>query len=34
MALALSPGQGLAGGVFRLFRDRLREEWFVEGELD
>ena len=34
VALALSPGQGLAGGVFRLFRDRLREEWFVEGELD
>jgi protein ImuB len=25
----------LAGiGVFRLFLDRLREEWFVEGELD
>lgn len=22
------------GGVYRLFRDRLREAWFVEGELD
>ena len=22
------------GGVYRIFRDRLREEWFVEGELD
>ena len=33
VALAHS-GRGLAGGVFRLFRDRLREEWFVEGELD
>jgi len=22
------------GGAFRLFRDRLRGEWFVEGELD
>jgi protein ImuB len=22
------------GGVFRLFLDRLREEWFVGGELD
>jgi protein ImuB len=32
--VALAPGPGLAGGVFRLFRDRLREEWFVEGELD
>src|SRR5262249_20148103 len=21
-------------GVFRIFRDRLREAWFVEGELD
>ena len=24
----------LATGVYRIFRDRLREEWFVEGELD
>ena len=24
----------LAGGVYRIFRDRLREAWFVEGELD
>ena len=23
-----------SGGVYRLFRDRLREAWFVEGELD
>jgi hypothetical protein len=22
------------GGVYRIFRDRLREDWFVEGELD
>jgi protein ImuB len=22
------------GGLFRIFRDRLRGEWFVEGELD
>ena len=22
------------GGVYRIFRDRLREAWFVEGELD
>jgi protein ImuB len=22
------------GGVYRIYRDRLREEWFVEGELD
>jgi protein ImuB len=21
-------------GVYRIFRDRLRSEWFVEGELD
>jgi protein ImuB len=31
VALALQPGQALG---YRLFRDRLREEWFVEGELD
>lgn len=24
----------LAAGVYRIFRDRLREAWFVEGELD
>jgi protein ImuB len=23
-----------SGGVFRIFRDRLREAWYVEGELD
>jgi len=23
-----------SGGVYRIFRDRLREAWFVEGELD
>ncbi len=23
-----------AGGVYRLFLDRLRESWYVEGELD
>src|SRR6185369_14188995 len=23
-----------AGGLYRIFRDRLRDEWFVEGELD
>ena len=23
-----------SGGVFRIFRDRLREAWFVEGEMD
>jgi protein ImuB len=23
-----------AAGLFRIFRDRLRDEWFVEGELD
>lgn len=23
-----------AGGVYRLFYDRLRESWFVEGQLD
>jgi protein ImuB len=35
VVLALQPGQALAGGgVFRLFLDRLREEWFVGGELD
>jgi protein ImuB len=27
--VALSPG-----GLYRIFRDRLREEWFVDGELD
>jgi protein ImuB len=24
----------LGTGVYRIFRDRLREAWFVEGELD
>ena len=24
----------LVQGVYRIFRDRLREAWFVEGELD
>jgi protein ImuB len=24
----------LATGVYRIFRDRLRESWYVEGELD
>jgi protein ImuB len=24
----------LAGGFYRIFRDRLRDEWFIEGELD
>ena len=24
----------LGSGVYRIFRDRLREAWFVEGELD
>jgi protein ImuB len=33
VALAAPPGQA-EGGVFRLFRDLLRGEWFVEGELD
>jgi protein ImuB len=23
-----------AAGIYRIFRDRLREAWFVEGELD
>ena len=33
--LALPPGPALAGGgLYRIFLDRLREEWFVEGELD
>jgi len=27
------PGRASAG-VFRIFLDRLRGEWFVEGELD
>jgi protein ImuB len=33
VALAPPPGQA-TGGLFRLFLDRLRGEWFVEGELD
>jgi protein ImuB len=33
VALALRPGQA-SGGLYRIFLDRLREEWFVEGELD
>jgi hypothetical protein len=24
----------VAAGLYRVFRDRLRDEWFVEGELD
>jgi protein ImuB len=24
----------LEGGLYRIFRDRIRDEWFVEGELD
>jgi protein ImuB len=32
VALAAS-GPGV-GGIYRIFRDRLREAWFVEGELD
>jgi protein ImuB len=24
----------IGGGVYRIFYDRLRESWFVEGELD
>jgi protein ImuB len=33
--LALPSGQAPAGGgLYRIFLDRLREEWFVEGELD
>jgi len=24
----------LAAGVYRIFMDRLREAWFLEGELD
>jgi len=31
IALATPTG---AAAAFRLFRDRLRGEWFVEGELD
>jgi protein ImuB len=33
--IALAPPVGQStGGLFRLFLDRLRGEWFVEGELD
>ena len=32
--VALAPSGHASGGVFRLFLDRLREAWFVEGELD
>jgi protein ImuB len=31
---ALQPGQPFRGALYRIFLDRLREEWFVEGELD
>ena len=31
--VALRP-DGQSEGVFRIFLDRLREEWFVEGEID
>lgn len=27
-------GRTSRGGIYRIFRDRLREAWFVEGELD
>jgi protein ImuB len=32
----LTPPRGPApgSGLYRIFLDRLREEWFVEGELD
>jgi protein ImuB len=33
VALAPPPGRA-GGGVYRVFFDRLRGEWFVEGELD
>jgi protein ImuB len=33
--VALAPRPGVpAGGLYRIFLDRLRGEWFVEGELD
>jgi protein ImuB len=32
--VALAPSGHASGGVFRLFLDRLRGEWFLEGELD
>lgn len=32
--LALPRGPAPGGGLYRIFLDRLREEWFVEGELD
>jgi protein ImuB len=35
VALVLPPGRATAtGGLYRIFLDRLCEEWFVEGELD
>jgi hypothetical protein len=35
VALRPQPGPApAAGGAFRVFLDRLRGEWFVEGELD
>ncbi|MFI4943680.1 MAG: hypothetical protein ACHP85_10460, partial [Burkholderiales bacterium] len=34
LALATQPGPAAASAAFRLFLDRLRGEWFVEGELD
>jgi hypothetical protein len=34
VALATQPGPAAASAAFRLFLDRLRGEWFVEGELD
>jgi protein ImuB len=34
VALAPRAGRGSSDGVFRIFLDRLRGEWFVEGELD
>jgi protein ImuB len=34
VSLAAQPGPSAPGAAFRIFRDRLRGEWFVEGELD
>jgi protein ImuB len=34
VSLATQPGPVPAGAAYRLYLDRLRGEWFVEGELD
>jgi protein ImuB len=34
VALGSRSGPAASGGIYRLFLDRLRGEWFVEGELD